>query len=64
MDQAYDYHLGVRLTKQDIYGLSKLVDVCGVNQSEIIRFLVRTAAQRPQMVASGIRKAKEQTHVG
>ncbi len=59
MSQNYPYHVGVRLTTPEYDSLQKLVMATGYNQSDVIRFLVRTAAQRPDAVASGIRREKD-----
>lgn len=58
MSQNFPHHVGIRLTPAEHEGLQKLVIAAGHNQSEVIRFLVRTAAQRPDMVASGLRREK------
>jgi Arc/MetJ-type ribon-helix-helix transcriptional regulator len=58
MSQKFPHHVGIRLTPAEHEGLQKLVVAAGYNQSEVIRFLVRTAAQRPDMVASGLRREK------
>jgi hypothetical protein len=58
MSQNFPHHVGIRLTPTEYEGLQKLVVAAGQNQSEVIRFLVRTAAQRPDIVASGLRREK------
>ncbi|MBZ0280745.1 MAG: hypothetical protein K8L97_08380 [Anaerolineae bacterium] len=58
MSQNFPHHIGIRLTTAEYEGLQKLVVAAGQNQSEVLRFLVRTAAQRPDAVASGLRREK------
>ncbi len=52
----YSRYIGVRFTPQDQEHLRVLVRFTGATQSAVIRYLVRTAAQRPEAVAAGIRR--------
>lgn len=62
MSIKYPHHVGIRFTDPEYRCLRKLVAVTGRNQSDIIRFLVRTAARRPEMIASGLQREKARTH--
>lgn len=59
MSQNYPHHVGVRFTLAEYNSLQKLVTATGQNQSDVIRFLVRTAALRADTVALSIRREKD-----
>ncbi len=54
----YPRYVGVRFTEDEYRGLHHLIKASGSNKSDVIRFLVRMAAQRPDVVASGLRREK------
>lgn len=56
--KQYPHYVGVRLSEADYQGLHKLINQAGESQSDILRFLVRTASQRAETVATLIRKEK------
>lgn len=62
MKPTYPHHIGIRLTDVEQVSLQKLVTATGQNQSAVIRFLIRTAGQKPEAVAAGIRREQGQSH--
>jgi hypothetical protein len=62
MKPTYPHHIGIRLTDAERASLQKLVTATGHHQSAVIRFLIRTAGQKPEAVAAGIRREQAQPH--
>ena len=56
----YRHHIGVRFTEDECRGLQSLVKASDSNMSVVIRFLVRTATKRPDVVAAGIQRERAQ----
>ena len=49
--KQFPHYVGTRLTEPEMVALQNLTEFVGRKQSELLRFLIRTAAQRPQQVA-------------
>jgi hypothetical protein len=49
--KQFPHYVGTRLTEPEMVALQNLAEFVGRKQSELLRFLIRTAAQRPQQVA-------------
>jgi len=58
----YPRYVGVRLTEEEYRDLHHLIKASGSNKSAVIRFLVRTATKRPDIVAAGIQRERTQQH--
>lgn len=60
----YYRHIGVRFSQTEYDQLQQLVRASGHTQSVVIRFLVRTAANRPDIVAHGINRDRDSQRHG
>lgn len=58
MTRHYRHYVGLRLSEEEMEALRTLLATAGETQSTLIRFLVRTAGQRPDVVAAAIRREK------
>lgn len=58
MARGQPHFIGVRLTTAEYEGLQRLMTAVGQNRSQVIRYLVQTAAAHPEAVAAGIRRSQ------
>lgn len=52
--KQFPHYVGTRLTEPEMIALQSLAEFVGRRQSDLLRFLIRTAAQRPQQVAAAM----------
>ncbi len=58
-NKQFPCYAGTRLTEAEMLGLQNLSQFVGRKQSDVLRFLIRTAAQRPQQVAQAMQHEAE-----
>jgi hypothetical protein len=57
--KQFSEYAGTRLTIQEALALQHLAQHVGCKQSDVLRFLIRSAAQRPEQVAQAMQRETE-----